>query len=290
MRRFRPLLTLGLALTSGVTATALAMGTLGGESDSGEVRLPSTREVLVAVRDVAAGAVLKPEDVRTVSWPADAVPAGYLSDPELVLGRGVTLPLRANEPVLATKLVDSDAGGLQIQIPPGMRAVSVRVDEVIGVAGFIQPNARVDVLVTLSGTGDSPPTTRVVLQNVPTLAIGRSTGENVEPEAEEGAKREDPSVITLLVTPEQSEQLALAAAEGRVQLALRNPLDGNVASTRGATLASLARDENGARPAAAPAPAPRSAPQAQARRAPRSSVVEVLHGSNMQHVAVVRQP
>jgi pilus assembly protein CpaB len=158
----------------------------------------------------------------------------------------VITPVSANEPLMTAKLADKEAGGgLPIVIPEGMRAVSVKVDEVIGVAGFVLPGTRVDVLVTISTNADNDEAaTRVILQNVQALAAGQTIQKNANGEPQTA------TVITLLVTPEQAEKLTLAATEGQIQLALRNTLDMAEVETEGIQAARLVRTEAPPKPAA----------------------------------------
>jgi pilus assembly protein CpaB len=161
------------------------------------------------------------------------LPAGYLGASEAVVGRGLITTVQENEPLLESKLAPAGAGGgLPVLISDGMRAVSVKVDEVVGVAGFVLPDTRVDVLLTMNGPSGEP-MTEVLLQKVRTLAAGQ----NVQRDRD-GKPRSVP-VITLLVTPEQAETLALAANQGRIQLALRNALDTATISTPGARMGGL---------------------------------------------------
>src|SRR5439155_20333240 len=153
-----------------------------------------------------------------------------------VIGRGIVLPVIQSEPILPLKLASTDAGaGLPPAIPPGLRAVSVRVNEVIGVAGYVLPGTRVDVVATVNPTGNSTDmTSKVVLTNVQVLAAGtkidRETDKN---------KPIPVSVVTLLVDPEEAERLTLASTEGKIQLALRNPLDKTMPATHGIKPAAL---------------------------------------------------
>jgi pilus assembly protein CpaB len=195
-----------------------------------------TRPVIVAANDLDIGAELKREDVRVIDWPANAMPANAISDPKEVIGRGIVLPLIQNEPILPMKLSSKEAGaGLPPSIPPGLRAVSVRVNEVIGVAGYVLPGTRVDVLATVSPTGQNVDImSKVVLTNVQVLAAGTKIERDTE--------RNKPmavSVVTLLVNPEESERLTLASTEGKIQLALRNPLDKTMPNTQGIRPAAL---------------------------------------------------
>ena len=199
------------------------------------VPMPTTK-VIVAASDLDIGAELRQDDLRIIEWPSTAVPAGAFSNSNELIGRGLVLPVIQNEPILPTKLASKDAGGgLPPAIPQGMRAVSVRVDEVIGVAGYVLPGTRVDVVVTLNpADSHRDVTSKVILTNVQVLAAGtkidRETDKN---------KPMAVSVVTLLVNPEESERLTLAATEGKIQLAIRNPLDRETPTTRGIRPGSL---------------------------------------------------
>jgi pilus assembly protein CpaB len=211
-----------------------------------------TRPVVVAAADLELGAEIRPDDVRVVQWPQNAMPMGAFSNPEEIVGRGLVMPVIQNEPILPMKLAGKDAGaGLPVVIPEGKRAVSVRVNEVIGVAGYVLPGTKVDVLATASPTDKhEDTTTKLVLSNVQVLAAGTK----VEQDGEQG-KPMSVNVVTLLVTPEESERLTLGATEGKIQLALRNPLDKETPETPGIQPASLL----GATKAAARRPAGSSA-------------------------------
>jgi pilus assembly protein CpaB len=172
--------------------------------------------------------MLRQEDVRVIDWHSSSLPAGYYASPAEVIGRGLITAVSANEPLLAAKLADMESGGgLTIVIPEGMRALSVRVDEVIGVAGFVLPQTRVDVLLTITPGGDQEPITRIILQNIQTLASGQTI------QRDANGTPQTVSVVTLLVSPEEAERLTLGANEGRIQLALRNTLDLGAVQTPG---------------------------------------------------------
>ena len=242
-RKRRKWIALVLALVSGGTAGYLAMNYLRqpvAPAATGEI---GATKVAVAARDLPLGSVLGPNDVKLVSWPAKDVPPGYASSTDEVLGHGLIQPVSMNEPLLPTKIASKEAGGgLPIVIPEGMRAVSVKVDEVISVAGFVLPGTRVDVLVTLNPSSDrEEAATRVILQNVQVLAAGQT----IERDAE--GTPQTVTVITLLVTPENAEKLTLASNEGRIHLALRNTLDMAEVETSGIKAKTLVR-------AGAPAP------------------------------------
>jgi pilus assembly protein CpaB len=235
MRRYRPWIVLLLALASGASAAYLALRYLRQQTAPLMATEPKRGDVVLASRDLPIGHVITEADVKVVSWPGDAVPTGFLGTPESAVGRGVITALRLNEPMLDTKLASKEGGGgLPITISEGMRALSVRVDEVIGVAGFVLPGTRVDVLLTLGSGGDrKETTTRIVLQNVTVLAAGQQVERNKE------GKPQTVTVITLLVTPDQAETLTLAANDGRIQLALRNTIDTLRTATEGAQTGSL---------------------------------------------------
>jgi pilus assembly protein CpaB len=245
MARMRMTLVLLLALAAG---GGLAYGTYN-YMQSMQVRTESlpTRPVVVAASDLELGAELRPDDLRVVQWPQSAMPMGAFSSPEEIVGRGLVMPVIQNEPILPMKLAGKDAGsGLPVVIPEGKRAVSVRVNEVIGVAGYVLPGTRVDVLATASPTDKREDmTTKLVLSNVQVLAAGTK----IEQDGEQG-KPMSVNVVTLLVTPEESEKLTLGATEGKIQLALRNPLDKEMPETPGIQPASLL---GGARAARKPA-------------------------------------
>src|SRR5204863_8466963 len=171
----------------------------------GQAPMP-TRPVVVAASDLDVGAEIQRNDVRVVDWPQSSVPQQAIADPAEVIGRGVVVPFVQNEPILAMKLASKDGGGgLPPAIPPGLRAVSVRVNEVIGVAGYVLPGTRVDVLATVSPTGaQGDMTSKVILTNVQVLAAGTK----IERDTEKG-KPLAVSVVTLLVDPEEAERLTL---------------------------------------------------------------------------------
>jgi pilus assembly protein CpaB len=244
-----------------------------------------TKRVVVANAALSLGSELRRDDLTTVDWPASAAPEGTFEDPAALVGRGLIDSVVRHEPILAGKLASKEAGsGLPPIIPPGMRAVSVRVNEVIGVAGYVLPGTRVDVVVTASPNNRVEDTiSKVVLSNVQVLTAGTRL--------EQDSKDKKPmqvTVVTLLVTPEQAEHLALASTEGKIQLALRNPLDQTAPETRGVKPAGLLG--SGVRSAASrsqmveagsPASRPRAVRPVVAESAPAPPVlptVEVIRG------------
>src|SRR5919108_420557 len=261
MRKRRPWFMLLLALASGVVAALLALRYLRERTTPLMAAEPKRANIVLSARNLPVGAVVTERDLKVVSWPAEVVPSGYIRSVKDAVGRGIITPVAENEPLLASKMSTKDAGGgLPIIIRDGMRAVSVRVDEVIGVAGFVLPGTRVDVLLTLSKNQNRPQSiTKTLLQNVQTLAAGQSTTRDKE------GKPQTVTVITLLVSPDDAELLALAAKEGRIQLALRNTLDTLAVSTSGARADKLSPSSSSGATASRPqrtrsAPTPKANP------------------------------
>lgn len=239
-------------------------------ASTGGAQQPQTIDTIVAAQSIPAGTMITRAHIKTVAWPAASRLEGSLGDPAQVLDRGAVVAIAANEPITDVKLAAAGAGaGLPPTIPPGMRAISVRVNEVIGVAGFVVPGTRVDVLVTFEGrsqsTNDS--VARVVVSNAQVLTAGTRFDQE---KARQDGKPIPTSVVTLLVSPEDAERIALAAAEGRITLTLRNPLDNAPTATTGIRAGGLMGGANSAPPTPAPAarPAPKPAPVAVAPVAP----------------------
>ena len=218
-------------------------------------------QTLVATRDLSTGDLLGEADVRLAEWGGE-VPAGAITIPEEAVGRGVVEPIYAGEPILESRLAMRGAGaGLASTIPAGMRAVAVRVNDVVGVAGFVTPGMKVDILISGTpprGNGGLGSITQTLLQNVEVL----SAGQNIQRDAE--GKPINVNVVNMLVTPEQAEILSLATNETRIQLVLRNPTDNEEVVTPGTAVQYL-YDNHGKRPVMEPPrPAPRRAPKASA--------------------------
>lgn len=193
-------------------------------------------QTVVATHALSVGTLVTKDDLKLVPWPAASPVPGSFTEVEKALNRGVIVAVSENEPLTESKLAPIGAGaGLPPTITEGMRALSVKVNEVIGVAGFVIPGTRVDVLVTVKrpdGTSQS----RVVLSNVQVLTAG--TRYDQERATKEG-KPIPTSVVTLLLTPEDAEKMTLSSEEGRVMLALRNPLDTAPTKTEGARMTAL---------------------------------------------------
>ena len=243
-----------------------------------------TQRVVIANADLSLGSELRPDDLKSVDWPASAVPEGAFDDPAKLLGRGLIASVVRNEPILSGKLASKEAGsGLPPIIPAGKRAMSVRVNEVIGVAGYVLPGTRVDVVATQSPTNRGEDmTSKVVLSNVQVLTAGT----RLEHDSKDG-KPVQVTVVTLVVTPDEAERLTLASTEGKIQLALRNPLDLESPETAGVRPGMLMGNVKEQRPAPvatrrAAAPARTTAPV----YADPAPTVEIIRGDKRQHVTV----
>jgi len=184
------------------------------------VRPPATQEIVVAAVPLQIGARLDSSNLRTISWPAgDPVPGMFTRIADCT-NRALITPVAENEPILEAKLAPVGAGaGLPATIPQGMRALSVAVNEVVGVAGFVIPGTMVDVLVTGQRPGANDNITRTILENVPVLAAGQKIEQDRE------GKPQTVPVVTLLVSPEDAVKLTMASTQGKIQLALRNTID-----------------------------------------------------------------
>jgi pilus assembly protein CpaB len=219
----------------------------------------ATKYVVVAAENMPLGTLVAKEQVKVVGWPAATPVEGSFDSVEAVVGRGLIEPLAVNEPLTERKLAPKEAGaGLSPSIPPGMRALSVKVNEVIGVAGFTVPGARVDVVVVLKDRENSM--ARVVVSNLQVLTAG--TKYDIE-QAKDG-KPMPSNVVTLLVSPDDAERIALAQTEGSITLVLRNPLDVTPTETRGVRMAGLM---------GAPAPEPVVKPVQRPRKAAAAAPV-----------------
>jgi pilus assembly protein CpaB len=235
-------------------------------------------DVIVAANDLQVGARVEEHDIRIIKIPASDLPAGAPRKRSDVIGHGVIIPITRGEFILPNKLAGENAGsGLPSLIPPGMRAVSVRVNEVVSVAGFVTPGTRVDVLLTGTPGGSGEEQTTTVLQNVAVLASGHTLERTSTGEAQ------NTPVITLLVSPDDAERLALASTEGHIQLALRNPLDtraDDVPSTSARSLykAGVAPPNTEAAPVHHVVAVKKPAPQATTPPPPATMTVEIYQG------------
>jgi len=232
-------------------------------------------DVIVAASDLQVGSKVQDGDIRMVKVPASVVPPNSFRSKAQIIGRGVILPIQRGEFILPSKLAAENAGaGLPSLIPPGMRAVSVRVNEVVAVAGFVLPGTRVDVLLTGNPSGGNEPQTTTVLENVAVIAAGQKLERNAA-----GEPQSTP-VITLLVSPDDAQRLTLASSQGHIQLALRNPVDTKKEDLAAMKANGLYRNLN---PTAAP-PRPKSVKtnKVEAPPAPPGPYkVEVIRGNKV---------
>jgi pilus assembly protein CpaB len=195
---------------------------------------PKMKSVVAAAVALQPGTPITAENLTLINWPDNVALDGLIEKKEDVTGRVLMYSVAANDPVLRRDLASSTSFGLSAKIPDGMRATAVKTNEVLNIAGFIFPGSRVDVLVTLHGENNGASTmTRTVLQNVQVL----STGTKMDPDP--NGKPENVTIITLLVTPEESEKLALAENQGTIQFVLRNGGDSASTNTPAIGIAEL---------------------------------------------------
>jgi pilus assembly protein CpaB len=254
-------------------------------------------KIVVAAMDLPLATTLRPEHVRLAEWPATAQPPGVLRDLKDLTGRVVISKMVQGEPIMASKLASKDAGrGLAALIPEGMRGEAVRVDEVVGVAGFIHPDDRVDVIATLAarGAGSGDIISKVILQNVKVLAVGNK----LDVSDFSVNKANTATVVTLLVTPAESEKLALTANSARLTLTLRSWTDDTSIDTPGANPLSLLTGAEAMRkPMPSPAPVVAEVIGKKSKRGrsevsasgspsisatPQKEVVEILRGDRLE--------
>ncbi len=217
MNRNRLLIGVAIALVIGIIASRYVYREL---KQASAVKPIPISHIVVAAQPMALGTPLTMQTLRLVAWPKDEPLAGSFSNVKDCVGRSLITPVAQNEPILEGKLAPKAAGvGLPAAIPEGMRAVSVRVDDVVGVSGFAMPGTMVDVMVTGQPSGGTDSVTRTILEDVRVLAAGQAVEQDKE------GKPKTVSVVTLLLTPEQADQLTMASTEGRIHLSLRNTID-----------------------------------------------------------------
>ncbi len=194
---------------------------------------PQTRRYVAASRSIESGELLKPENLAMVDWPESVPVEGGFGKVNDLVGRSVIYPVASGQPILNTYLAAPGSGfGLTVKIPEGMRATSVRSDEVVGVAGFLFPGSHVDVLVTFH-SDRAAPATQIVLQDVEVL----TTGQNFEPDPQ--GKAQSVNVVTLLLSPQDAQKVVLAASQGSIQFILRNGADRGRVNTLPIEVAAL---------------------------------------------------
>ncbi len=234
----RPVIFIALAAVLAVLAWVVVYSALRSREAEVQQAMAKNVQVVVAAYDLPLGTKIESDELKLARWSSDSVPEGAYTDPKQIIGSYVKSALATNEPVVASKLFlgEKTAGVLPLLIPFGMRAVSVPVDEVSDIAGFVLPHSRVDVLVAVSGTGmstaQSQPFSKVVLQNVEVLAVAQEIEK----------KKDEPTVVkvvTLLVTPQEAERLTLATHEGILRLAMRNYNDNKIVLTSGSSVPEM---------------------------------------------------
>ena len=265
MRNKRFFIVLVGALIFGVLAAVSVSKYL----SSAQAYTKNLNKVAVAKVAIPIGSKIIPEQIMVVQFPKESTPDGAYDSAEKLAGRVAVVNIAAREPITESRLAaEGTAAGLSAIIPEGYRAMTVKVDDAAGISGFIQPGTMVDVVVTIDpaeGAARQDPVSKIVLQNIKVLA----SGQNIDkPENE----REATSVkaVTLQVTPEQAEKLALASAEGKLQLVMRNQIDQGDEQTKGVNKRNLLTGD-----VAMPAPDPGSLkseqPKTDARPAVRRS-------------------
>jgi pilus assembly protein CpaB len=230
----------------------------------------ATTQVVAAAKDIPLGAVLTKDDLTTITI-AGTAPKGTIAKMDEAVGRGVISEIFQGEPILESRLAGiGSGGGLAPTIPQGMRACAVRVDEVVGVAGFVIPGSRVDVLVSGSapgGNGSQGIETQTLLQNIQVLSAGQDIAKDNE------GKPQQVQVVNLLVTPEQAETLSLVSNTLKIQLVLRNPLDTQIAKVPPTAMSNIFAGT------APPPPPPRRAASGEHKPAPKTYTITVSNGS-----------
>ena len=248
MRNKRLVFVMGGAVVFGLVAAVSVSRYL----SSAQAYTKNLNNVVVAKVAVQPGEKLIAEQLEVVQFPRTAVPDGVFESPEKLVGRVVVVSIAAREPFTEFKLAaEGSAGGLSAMIPEGYRAMTVKVDDVVGVSGFVLPGALVDVVVVINpvenGMGQNP-ISKIVLQNIKVLANGQNIDKPQNEREAEAVK-----AVTLQVTPEQAEKLALASTEGKLQLVMRNAVDQGDEQTQGVDKRRLLGGEH-----AVPAPSPGS--------------------------------
>jgi pilus assembly protein CpaB len=252
----------------------------------------ATVPVVVALRDIPEGTEIDREMLGTSTWPAQAMPAGAFSRVDSVMGRVTRVPVFKGEPIVPGRLAPVGTGpGLEVKISPGKRAMAVRINDVAGISGLIQPNSRVDVLVTMRETGGRGQLSKLFMENMRVLSVGTQVQRGLDGLPADG------KIATLEVTPTEAERLAVAMGQGTIQLVLRGYGDPDSINTGGASssdvLAAL-RDAPAVSPvrppvrrATRPAPTPKTdtvviaPPPPVAPPRPDTSVVKIYRGNQM---------
>jgi pilus assembly protein CpaB len=234
MGKWRPVIPILLAAIIALVGAFVVNHWLKGQAGSkGKQTMGETGQTVVAAIDLPWGSKLTVNDLTTVPFIKDTIPSGYFNNTAALNGRVLLSPIKRHEVILESKLapLSITTGGVSAVIPSGKRAIAVKGDKVIGLAGLIQPGNHVDILVSITDPQNHTEVTKIVLENILVLAA--------DTKIEKGPKEGETApvdVYTLEVTPEEGEMLALAATQGRLQFALRNPVDMDVVLTNGANI------------------------------------------------------
>ena len=281
----RPMVFVLLAGLAAMLASVMVYSALKRREADVQRAMAHNVQVVVASMDLPLGSRIELGEVKMARWSADSVPEGSYTDPKQIIGSYVKNSLVANEPIVQAKLFTGDktAGVMPLLIPFGMRAVSVPVDEVSDIAGFVLPHTRVDVLVAISnGEGAQKEFSKVVLQNVEVLAVAQEVEQ----------KKDEPTVVkvvTLLVSPQESERLALASHAGSLRLAMRNYNDNKIVLTSGSDVAQMLRAYSMAPDVPVMAAQPQHAAVAAPRRKQAIEVEILRNGKSSESVSFVNE-
>jgi pilus assembly protein CpaB len=267
-RRF--VLILGVALLVGLGTASVVYRVITGRVNV-EAKVQPTKQVAVAAANINLGETLTAQHVKLISWPNESVPGGALGSVAEVESRVALSSIVVGEPLLDAKLAPKSGGGiLSMLVPENLRGVTIKVDDAVRESGFVSPNSRVDVVVSIAERqGTAERKAKVILQNVPVLAAGQSVEMR-------GNKPVPVTTVTLALTPEQAERLAVAQTEGRLMLATRNLGDNRVVETPGTNVKKLLGTSS-----APPRKQPTSTPVARSENPPPPYTVLVFHGNQM---------
>jgi len=276
MNRSRMILVIGVAILLALLASVGVYKFLSERSRIAEQAKLQTVGIVVAVVDIPVGGTINVNQVSVSPWPKENYPKDSFAAMKDVVGRVARRDFLRGEPIVESKLVPKEKGSglLSLLVPSGQRAFSVRVNEVVGIGGFVVPDSRVDVLVTIQPPGGNERISKIVLENIRVIAAGQTI-------EQKDNKPITVNTVTLSVTPEEAEKLALASNEGIIQLVMRNFMDIDNVVTDGATKARLLSSY---RPSAPETPKRTSRPRARRSVArsvpsPKKYTVEVLRGS-----------
>ena len=279
----RPVIFVALAGLAAMLASVVVYSALKKREAEVQAARANTIYIVVAAADLPLGSKIDPSQLKLARWSADAIPDGAFTNPAQVAGAFVKNQFVTNEPIVAGKLFlgQKTAGVMPLLIPPGMRAVAVPVDEVSDISGFILPHTHVDILVAVAnqggGHGDNP-FSKIVLQNVEVLAIAQEV-EN---------RKDEPNlvkVVTVLVTPQDAERLALATREGVLHLAMRNYTDNKIVLTSGTDVEGLLHQYS---PAQAPLVAVQHSQPVSYQPPPRFQVEIYRDGKSSESISFIR--